>query len=95
VVSRCDQVRREGAGWLEPEQKPSRWGLVVANNMRGTSVLGRGDLIGVGYVEFEAVGGAIKSRARGEALRGETKTEPPGLGFGERYAGASVLGRGT
>ena len=37
----------EGGGWLEPKsQKLSHRGSVLAEEMRGASVLGRGDLCG-------------------------------------------------
>ena len=49
VVGACDRAVHEGGpGFQAPCQKPSRWGSVLVDDMRGGSYSCRGDLIGVG-----------------------------------------------
>ena len=68
---------------IEWRMRVGRRGLVSVNEMWGISFLRRGDLVGVGYTVFEAVGGCHWVRAlvgaknpkpscRGSALVNET-----------------------
>jgi hypothetical protein len=46
----------QGGAGQGQKLKPSHWGSVLANNILGSCILGRGDHIGVGSIKFEVVG---------------------------------------
>ena len=87
VVVGCDWVRRKGGLVVAKKAKPSCGGSVLANEMRGGFLSGRGDPIGAGYAGVEAVVGcdwvgregglvvAIKAKPsrEGSALANETQ----------------------
>ena len=52
AIERCAKVRWTWA----PHQKPSHWGSVLADDMRGGLYSCRGDLFGVGKRGVEVVG---------------------------------------
>ena len=56
AVVGCDWVRRKGALVGAKNPKPSRWSSVLVNETQGGRYSGRGDLVGVGYTGFEALG---------------------------------------
>ena len=57
VLGGCDWVKRERGSDGAKNQKPSREGLVWPSEVWVSSVLGRGDPIGVGYAGVGVVGG--------------------------------------
>jgi len=69
-------------------------GSVLANDMWGASVFGRGDLVGVGYVGFEAVEGCDQVAREGEAFGGEIENRAARARLWRTICGgASVSGR--
>ena len=63
--------------------KQSRRGSFFANETRGASDLGRGNLNGVGYTGFEVVGGCNwVTREGGGLVEAKYYEQATGLGFG-------------
>ena len=89
VVVGCDWVRREGGLVVAKKAKPSCGASVLANEMWGAFLSGRGDPIGAGYAVVEVVVGcdwvrregglvvAIKAKPSrgGSALANETRRD--------------------
>ena len=89
VVVGCDWVRHEGGLVVAKKAKPSCGASVLANEMWGAFLSGRGDPIGAGYAVVEVVVGcdwvrregglvvAIKAKPScgGSALANETRKD--------------------
>ena len=70
----------------------SRWGSVSANETRGVFDSSWWSMVWEGHIGVGGPGGGNKWHARVGGTGPKTKTESPGLGFGQRNMGGFVCG---